>query len=54
MLAALITGAVGMTGGLLAVAWKLGGIERAVLDLSHRLQRVEDWIDAEVIRRLHP
>ena len=42
--------AVSIVGGGLAVAWKLGGLERSVKDLGGRIKRVEDKIDSQ--RRL--
>jgi hypothetical protein len=42
--------AVSIVGGALAMAWKLGGLERSVKDLGGRIKRVEDKIDSQDLR----
>lgn len=41
MIGAIITGAAGMLGGLLAVSWRLGRLEQSVRDVRYRMESLE-------------
>lgn len=46
--AAIIPVALSIVGGGLAMAWRLGGLDRAVQDLAHHVEKLEQKMDARL------